>query len=88
MPKSLISKPDFQQMSFGQFGSRYIINSLELPAGEKYNAIQALEDSEVTLTQLKGQKTLTALPIPAGVTVYGDFQSVTWVSGKFLAYIG
>jgi hypothetical protein len=77
-----------QKQSFGEYGSEYIITG-ETDAGETvYKAITALEASSLTLTQAEGDTTLTTIPVPAGLTIYGLFASISVVSGKVLAYIG
>jgi len=85
---NLNSTADFQNMMFGQLGSRYIEAAGTGESGEVYKVITALEATVVTLVQPKGDATLTDLPIPAGVTVYGKFTSVSVTSGSVLAYIG
>lgn len=79
---------DYRGLSFGQMGSRYLIGIDTGTTGEIYKAVTAVAATVVTLTQNKGDATLTSLPIPAGVTVYGRFTGITMVSGAVLAYIG
>lgn len=85
---STSSAADYRGLTFGQVGSRYIVDTETGESGEIYKAITALADTVVTLTQNKGDTTLTSLPIPAGVTVYGRFTAIQMVSGGILAYIG
>lgn len=85
---NLNSKPDYQGMVFGQKGSRYQSGAGSSTADEWYKAITALSATVITISQPLGQTTLTSLPIPSGVTVYGDFSAWTVVSGDILAYIG
>jgi len=85
---NLNSKPDFQMLSFGQFGSEYIVAGETGTTDIVYKAITCLDTAVVTLTQIKGDTTLTSIPLAIGVTVYGLFTSVSVASGKVLAYIG
>lgn len=55
----------------------------------RFVALLALETTVLaagTVCRSSGS-TLTAMPIPAGATVYGYFTSVQLTSGKVLAYI-
>ena len=85
---NLNSKPQYQMLSFGQYGSEYIVTDETGTPTVVYKFITALEASVLTLTQIKGDATLTTIPVPVGVTIYGLFTSVSVVSGKVLAYIG
>ena len=68
-------------------GSRHL-SGVETGVGvEVYKKITALSATVVTLTQAEGETTLTSLPIPAGTSIYGNFTSITMVSGDILAYI-
>lgn len=53
-----------------------------------FDAIQALEDAVADLVSTNVTGTLTSVPIPAGVVIYGKFTSITLASGKVMAYIG
>jgi len=77
-----------QAQAFGDYGSEYIVTGETGTVNTVFKAITALEESSLTLTQPKGDTTLTTIPVPAGVTIYGTFTSISVVSGKVLAYIG
>lgn len=75
--------------SLGQYGALYRTTGTTTGT---FGAIQALED--VTLTVISNNwndatkddpATLSSVPVPAGVTIFGDFTSFT-TTGKVLAY--
>lgn len=72
-------------MSFGTWGFRRITSASSPVAGEIYRAVQALEDSVVTVNNNLGDD-LTAQAIPAGTILFGEFLSVACSSGTVLAY--
>ena len=78
--------PNFQRQVLGQKGFRKLTTSGSGTAGEFYRAITVLADASITVTSEAGDD-LTAETIPAGITIYGLFSSVTVVSGDVLAYI-
>lgn len=82
------SKPDFMKASFGGYGSEYIVTGETGTADVQYKAITVLETASLTLTQTDGDATLTTIPVPAGITIFGSFLTISVVSGKVLAYIG
>jgi hypothetical protein len=55
----------------------------------RFWAIQALEATVIntaTVSDYKGDS-ISAMPIPVGSTIYGNFTSIKLTSGKVLAYI-
>jgi len=78
--------PNFQRQVLGQKGFRKLTTSGSGTAGEFYRAITVLADASITVTSEAGED-LNAEAIPAGITIYGLFSSVTVVSGDVLAYI-
>jgi len=78
--------PNFQRQVLGQKGFRKLTTSGSGTAGEFYRAITVLADASITLSSEAGDD-LTTEAIPAGVTIYGLFSSITVVSGDVLAYI-
>jgi len=52
---------------------------------ETFYAIQFHEASSVTFTNLSGTN-VTNRPFPSGQTIFGNFTSITWVSGSYTAY--
>ena len=82
-----VSSPEkFQRQVLGQKGFRKLRTGNTSNAGEFYRAITVLADASITLTSEAGDD-LTTEAIPAGITIYGLFSSVTVVSGDVLAYI-
>jgi hypothetical protein len=72
-------------LAFGANGS--LIKAAGALVSGPYVAIVALEDSEVTVvSNWEGADTPETLVLSAGATVYGVFTTVTWVSGKVVAY--
>lgn len=51
-----------------------------------WDAITAVEAAVATLVSPTIAGTLTSVPIPAGVTIFGYFTSITLASGKVFAY--
>ena len=78
--------PNFQRQVLGQKGFRKLRTGGSSIAGEFYRAITVLADASITLSSEAGDD-LTTETIPAGVTIYGLFSSITVVSGDVLAYI-
>lgn len=71
--------------AFGLNGSTYISGTSAVTG--TFVAIQALADTVVsTMTSTDIAGTLTSVPIPAGVTIYGTITSITLTSGKVIAY--
>jgi len=75
--------------SLGQYGAKYILSGTTTGS---FGAIQALEDVTLTLISTNWNAatdaspvTFTSVPVLAGVTIFGNFTSVT-PSGKVLAY--
>ena len=78
--------PNFQRQVLGQKGFRKLRSGTSGTAGEFYRAITVLADASITLSSEAGED-LNAETIPAGITIYGLFSSITVVSGDVLAYI-
>jgi len=71
--------------SLGQYGATYL--EAGASTSGSFGAIQALEVAVLNLSSNNWTATATtAVPVPAGVTVFGDFSSVGVTSGKVLAY--
>lgn len=85
---NLNTKVDYFKVTFGQWGTRLIGAAETGEAGEVYLAVTALLDTAITLEQPLGDTTLTLATLPAGVTIYGSFSSVSVTTGQVLAYIG
>jgi hypothetical protein len=68
-------------------GAIYITNTTARTG--RFWAITALEATVVntdTVADYRGDS-ISALPIPVGTTIYGNFTSIKLTSGKVLAYI-
>ena len=78
--------PNFQRQVLGQKGVRTIRTGGSSTAGEFYRAITVLDDAVITTASEAGDN-LVAVSVPAGITVYGLFSSVSVTSGEVLAYI-
>ena len=70
--------------AFGQSGFDYVttgtINS------HTYIAITVLATASISVTSAGGGDNLSSVSVPAGVTIYGKFSSVTVTSGRVLVY--
>jgi hypothetical protein len=77
---------NFQRQVLGQKGFRKLRTGSASISGEFYRAITVLADASITVTSEAGED-LNAETIPAGITIYGLFSSITVVSGDVLAYI-
>jgi len=78
--------PNFQRQVLGQKGLRTIGAAGTGTAGEFYRAITATDDAVISATSEAGDN-LLSVAIPAGVTVYGLFSTLSVTSGKIIAYI-
>jgi len=78
--------PNFQRQVLGQKGLRKISAGGSGTSQEFYRAITVLADTVISTTADSGDS-LSSVSIPAGVTVYGLFSSVSVTSGEVLAYI-
>jgi hypothetical protein len=71
--------------SLGQYGATYL--EAGASTSGSFGAIQALEVAVLDLSSNNWTATATtAVPVPAGVTIFGNFSSVGVTSGKVLAY--
>jgi hypothetical protein len=68
----------------GEHGGLYITDTAAHTG--VWDAIQALETAEATLVSTNLSGTLTSVPIPAGVTIFGHFSSITLAAGIVIAY--
>jgi hypothetical protein len=72
-------------LSLGQGGAEYVTDT-NIRDGS-FGAIQALSDTVFSaLVAVNWTGTTASLPLPAGVTIYGNFSSFTLFSGKVVAY--
>lgn len=83
MANNLFRNGDANLQAFGQAGFDYATTGTI--NAHTYIAITALEAATINATSEVGDS-LSSVAIPAGVTVYGRFSSITVSSGKILAY--
>ena len=74
-------------LSLGQYGAVYKSSAGSLSGGP-WGAIQATAAAVVSLTSgnWTTTDTTTAIDIPAGATIFGNFTAITLTSGKIIAY--
>lgn len=80
------SDRQFTDQSFGVSGAKYESGTTAVTGN--FCAIQALAESVfalLTCAEWSGDST-AGLPLPAGVTIYGQFTAFTLTSGKVIAY--
>ena len=69
----------------GESGGVYIADTTV--RNGTFDSITALEATVIaSLTSSNITGTLTAVPLPAGATLFGEFTAVTLTSGKVVAY--
>lgn len=73
-------------LSLGQYGAVYKSSAGSLSGGP-WGAIQASTSAVVSVTAANwsGDAT-TAVDIPAGATIFGNFTAISLTSGKIVAY--
>lgn len=84
---TIVREQDFNASSFGEYGFRLVESGFSQPAGEVYRSITFVEDSVITVTCDSGAG-LTSETFPAGLTIYGKFNTISVASGRVIAYIG
>lgn len=83
---TIVRQQDYQVSSLGGYGFRLVESGFSQPANETYRVITFVEDSVLTTTTSIGDA-LTAETFPAGLTIYGQFDTVSISSGRAIAYI-
>jgi hypothetical protein len=86
MYNNITNPSNYQLQGFGQNGLRVIDSSFTPVADEYYRAVQAFEDSVVTLESVHGD-TFVSKTILANDVLYGLWDSVVVSSGSVAAYI-
>lgn len=84
---TIVREQDFYASSFAEYGFRVVDSSFSQPSGESYRAITVAQDATVTVVSDSGDS-FTSKVLPAGLTIYGKFTSITVASGLVIAYIG
>jgi len=89
MSNDLYYSGNYQKAAFGEFGLRIVSSGGTSTVGEKYNAIQATEDSTITCSNATtgGDTSITSLELVTGMIIYGTFHTISVASGKIIAYI-
>ena len=89
MSNDLFYSGNYQKAAFGEFGLRIISSGGTSTGSEKYNAIQALEDSTISCTNAAtgGDTSISSLELTAGIIIYGTFHTINCSAGKVIAYI-
>ena len=89
MSNDLFYSGNYQKAAFGEFGLRIISSGGTSTGSEKYNAIQALEDSTISCTNAAtgGDTSISSLELTAGIIIYGTFHTISCSAGKVIAYI-
>ena len=83
---NLNNTQNHQLATFGQKGFDYLSGTASTSLATHYNAITVLDDCVLTVTSTTGDS-MSSVEVPAGVTVYGLFTSVSIAGGSILAYI-
>lgn len=75
-------------LALGQYGAVYKSSAGALSAGGPWGSIQATAAAvvDVTASNWTGDDGTTAVDIPAGATIFGNFTAITLTSGKIIAY--
>lgn len=90
----MVNRSDRLEELLGLKGMEIILNTAtHTPAtGFCFVALQALADTVIAAATADATApitgTIAALALPAGVTIYGKFLSITLTSGKAIAYVG
>lgn len=76
----------FKDQSFGGKGVVYEAGTTAIKGA--FFCIAALEDTVIATLEASDWSgdTLTSIPLPAGMPIYGTFNAFTLTSGKVLAY--
>lgn len=69
-----------------EFGVADFFSDTSLHTGGPWGAITANAAAVANLVASNWTGTLTAVPIPAGCTIYGHFTSITLASGSVTCY--
>lgn len=91
-PQQILFKtlPDLESLGrerLGKAGAVYKTAAGALSGGP-WCAIQAVATAVVSVTSgnWTNSDASTAVPVPAGVTIYGDFSAISLTSGEIIAY--
>ena len=79
----------------GEWGFKRLTGTESSTAGDEFIAIQAVADTVIDFdtvlrddAHVRSETSVTALPIPAGVVIYGRFDNLVLTSGDVIAIFG
>ena len=89
MGSNLYNTSDFQKLSFGDNGLRYLAAGDTSTAGESFGAIQVIDSAVIScdIDAAGGDSALTSVSLFAGTIIYGNFDDISVTSGKVIAYL-
>ena len=89
MGSNLYYTTDFQKLSFGDNGLRYLAAGETSVSGESFGAIQVIDSAVIScdIDAASGDASLTSVSLFAGSIIYGNFDDISVTSGKIIAYL-
>jgi hypothetical protein len=89
MGSNLYYSADFQKLSFGDNGLRYLAAGSTSTAGESFGAIQVITAATIScdIDAPSGDASISSLALPGGTIIYGNFDDINVVSGSVIAYL-
>jgi len=89
MGSNLYYTADYQKLSFGDNGLRYLATGDTSVGGESFGAIQVIDSAVIScdIDAVGGDASLTSVALFAGTIIYGNFDNVSVTSGKIIAYL-
>ena len=89
MGSNLYYTADYQKLSFGDNGLRYLAAGDTSVSGESFGAIQVIESATIScdIDATAGDAAITSLALPLGTIIYGNFDDISVASGKVIAYL-
>jgi ethanolamine utilization microcompartment shell protein EutS len=89
MASNLYYSSDFQKLSFGDNGLRYLVTGDTSVSGESFGAIQVIDSAIIScdIDTAGGDSSLTSISLFAGTIIYGNFDDIVVTSGKVIAYL-
>jgi hypothetical protein len=89
MGSNLYYSGDFQKLSFGDNGLRYLAAGDTSVLGESFGAIQVVTAATIScdIDASGGDASITSLALPGGTIIYGNFDDISVASGSVIAYL-
>jgi len=89
MGSNLYYTTDFQKLSFGDNGLRYLAAGNTSVGGESFGAIQVITAATIScdIDAPSGDAAITSLALPGGSIIYGNFDDISVASGSVIAYL-